>query len=876
MATIIKKGRGQTLDEPFDRHKLLSLLSSHSADLLIPAENISLVIKSIENGLPDSIYLDEFLQLVSETLAVHIVNHPDFSLLAGRIETVRIHTQCPPTFSENVSILYNNLHPKTKKPFPLISKQFYTVVSQNESFFNKMIKPERDYTLTYFGIKTLLKSYLLKSNTIHICETPQYLFLRVAIGINLGTSPLDLDSILETYELMSQKYFIHASPTLYNSGTPNNYLSSCFLLAMEDDSIDGIYKTLYNTALISKASGGIGLHVHNIRASGSIILTSNGTSSGLVPMLRVFNNTARYVDQGGNKRPGAFAIYLEPWHADIFEVLELRKNHGKEEMRARDLFYGLWVPDLFMERVKANGMWSLFSPDEAPGLSDVIGEDFKTLYESYESQNLQVKTIKAQKLWSAILEAQTETGLPYMLYKDACNIKSNQKNLGTIKSSNLCTEIIQYSSPQETAVCNLASLALPSFVNKSADKQYFDFKKLHKIAKILTSNLNKVIDVTDYPIAISKASNLKQRPIAIGVQGLADTFLQLRLPFDSPEAKTLNIQIFETIYHAALEASNELAIKHGSYETFSGSPASKGLLQFDLWKHKPSSFFNDWDSLKNNIVKHGLRNSLLVGPMPTASTSQILGFNECFEPFTSNLYTRRVLSGEFQIVNKYLVNDLIRLGLWSSAMKNALVKSHGSVQNIPIIPEELKSLYKTVWEISQKVIIDLAADRGKFIDQLQSMNIHLQNPTFGKLTSCHFYGWERGLKTGMYYLRTQAASRAIQFTVDEDDKLDENVQIDLSKLEKIPYLEIDGFESCEYSAARIRSKVDMELFDQSTTLSPADTDDDEEDRRIKRPIENEDEQVQKKLRSDSIYDIYDSTPVACDIENPENCEACSG
>lgn len=872
MAIIIKQT--PPLKEPFDEPRLASLLEFHSTDLAIPSENISLVIESIANGLPETITLDEFLQLVAETLSVHIVNHPDFALLAGRIEAVRIHSQCPSTFSESISSLYYNVHPKTKKPFPLISLEFYGLVTRNAPFFDGIINHDRDFSLTYFGIKTLLKSYLLRSGNVKICETPQYLFLRVAIGINIHTSPVDLDSIIETYELMSQKYFIHASPTLFNAGTPNNYLSSCFLLAMEADSIDGIYKTLHDAALISKASGGIGLHVHNIRAAGSIILTSNGTSSGLVPMLRVFNNTARYVDQGGNKRPGAFAVYLEPWHADIFEVLELRKNHGKEEMRARDLFYGLWVPDLFMERVKNNGQWSLFSPDEAPGLSDVVGEDFTRLYEQYEAQSLQVRTVSAQKLWLAILETQTETGSPYMLYKDACNAKSNQKNLGIIKSSNLCTEIIQYSSAEETAVCNLASLALPSFINENGGSQYYDFKKLHKVTKILTRNLNKVIDVTGYPIASSKASNLKHRPLAIGVQGLADTFLQLRLPFDSAQARALNIQIFETIYHGALEASNELARENVPYESFAGSPAANGLLQFDLWNHKPSPFFDDWDSLRASIVQHGLRNSLLVGPMPTASTSQILGFNECFEPFTSNLYTRRVLSGEFQIVNKYLVKDLIRLGLWNVSMKSALMKNGGSVQNIAHIPQELKDLYKTVWEISQRVIIDLAADRGKFIDQLQSMNIHLQNPTFGKLTSCHFYGWEKGLKTGMYYLRTQAASRAIQFTLDETEEVRKELEVDLGKLQRLQYVEVADYASCRYLAASVRSKQNVEAFTHSVTPSPVDTDGDDVES-VKRTLDEE-EKPKKRLRSGSTYDIYDTTPVACDISNPGNCDACSG
>lgn len=761
----------------------------------LDTEYISLeeIVNKVIDGLPDLISVKDLLELLAESIATKIIYHPDHSILAGRVEAVNLQKMTDYTFSSNVIRLRNYKSNKTGRSYGVVSDEYFKTVMEHKHVLDSIIDSRRDLELTYFGIKTLQNSYLLKLDNV-VSETPQFMFLRVAIGIHGD----DIDSVIETYELMSQKYFIHASPTLFNSGTEYNYLSSCFLLAMEDDSIDGIYKTLHKSALISKASGGIGLHVHNIRGSGSYIASSNGTSSGLVPMLRVFNNTARYVDQGGNKRPGAFAIYIEPWHCDIISILDLKKNHGKEEMRARDLFYGLWIPDLFMERVKQDLDWSLFSPDITPGLSDCYGDAFKTLYEKYEESGKAIRTIKAQKLWRAILECQTETGGPYMLFKDACNLKSNQRNLGTIKSSNLCCEIIEYSSPEETAVCNLGSLALPSFIKNSNELEY-DFDKLHTVTKVLAKNLNKIIDITKYPIESAKFSNMRNRPIAVGVQGLADLFLELRLPFDSNQAKVLNTQIFETIYHAAVEVSIELAIKDGPYDTFKGSPISEGLFQFDLWNHKPSQLYSDWDELKLKAKTLGVRNSLLVAPMPTASTSQILGFNECFEPYTSNIYNRRVLSGEFQVVNKYLMKDLIDLGIWNSSMKNKIILENGSIQNIPSIPKELKQLYKTVWEISQKVIIELAADRGKFIDQLQSMNIHLQDPTFGKLTSSHFYAWEKGLKTGMYYLRTQAATRAIQFTVDlaESRKLDVQPEADMSTLKRKSYHEIDRIEGVQ-------------------------------------------------------------------------------
>lgn len=585
------------------------------------------------------------------------------------------------------------------------------------------------------------------------------MLMRVSIGIH-GE---DIDSAINTYNLLSEKYFTHASPTLFSAGTPRPQLSSCFLIAMKDDSIEGIYDTLKQCALISKSAGGIGVHVHCIRAKGSYIAGTNGVSNGLVPMLRVYNNTARYVDQGGNKRPGAFAVYLEPWHADVFEFLDLKKNTGKEEVRARELFYALWIPDLFMKRVESNGHWSLMCPHDCPGLADCWGEEFEKLYEQYEQEKRYIKQVPAQVLWKAIIEAQVETGTPYMLYKDACNSKSNQKNLGTIKCSNLCTEIVEYTSPDEVAVCNLASVALNMFVNN--DKTY-SFEKLKEVTKTITKNLNKIIDVNFYPIPEAKNSNMRHRPIGIGVQGLADTFVLMRIPYESDAAIKLNQQIFETIYYGALEASCELAEKDGVYETYAGCPVSQGILQYDMWNKKPTDLWN-WAALKEKIAKHGLRNSLLLAPMPTASTAQILGNNESFEPFTSNIYQRRVLSGEFQIVNHHLLRDLTEADLWDDEMKNLIIHNNGSIQNIEAIPKDIRELYKTVWEISVKTSIQMAADRGAFIDQSQSFNIHVAEPNYGKLTSIHFYAWKMGLKTGMYYLRTKPAANAIQFTVDK-------------------------------------------------------------------------------------------------------------
>lgn len=863
----------------YDPDRFRTFVDSLCLDLAIPSEEIDSLLLTIEQALPDLIVVTQLLELAAECVAVKTIVFPDCALLAGRIEAFRIRRLVKKSFSANFTTLRSNVHTRTRKPYPLVLEGATKFVLDNSVALDSFICGERDYDLAYFGMKTLLKLYLLYMGKV-VAETPQYFFLRVAVGIHGVHNDKDaLERVKETYDLMSTKYMIHSSPTLFNAATENNFLSLCFLMAMDDDSIDGIYRTLHKAALISKGSGGIGIHLSNVRASGALIKTSNGISSGLVPMLRVFNNTARYVDQGGNKRPGAIAIYLEPWHADVQDVLELRKNHGQEEFRARDLFYALWIPDLFMKRVKENENWSLFSPDEAPGLSDVYGEEFEKLYTKYERTGLAMHTIKARKLWMQILESQTETGMPFMLYKDSCNRKLNQKNLGTIKSSNLCCEIVEYSSPDEVAVCNLGLLALPSFVETSGlNSIAFNFARLHKVTKILARNLDKVIDVTKYPVESAELSNKKHRPIAIGVQGLADTFLKLRLPFESPEARVLNSQIFETVYHAAVECSMEMAIERGRYESFEGLPASLGQLQFDLWDFKPT-FFDDWDDLKEKVRKNGLRNSLLVAPMPTATTSQILGFNECFEPFTSNLYLRRVLSGEFQVVNKYLVQDLMDLGIWNDALKDRIILDNGLVQKIDIIPDEIKRLYKTVWEISQKTIVQLAADRGRFVDQLQSMNIHLQNPTFKTLTSCHFYAWEQGLKTGMYYLRTQAASRAIQFTLDEariQSGLASMKEALLKKLERPNYVEAKQFTAASESSDISRPK--QLTTSTPSTLTPNESD--FEDLLVKQAI-TKNRRKRIKLanggaKDEETYDIYDTTPLSCNISDIEGCDACSG
>ncbi|HTD92200.1 MAG TPA: ribonucleoside-diphosphate reductase subunit alpha [Chitinophagaceae bacterium] len=715
------------------------------------------VAKKVIEGLYDGVSTTELDNLAAETAASLTVKHPDYALLASRIAVSNLHKNTTKSFSDTMRSLYNYTDNRNGKRLPLLADDVWQLVQDHAELLDSTIIYDRDYGFDYFGFKTLEKSYLLKVNG-KIAERPQHMFMRVALGIHKE----DIDNVLKTYHLMSERWFTHATPTLFNAGTPKPQMSSCFLLTMKEDSIDGIYDTLKQTAKISQSAGGIGLAIHGIRATGSYIGGTNGTSNGIIPMLRVYNDTARYVDQGGGKRKGAFAVYLEPWHADVFEFLDLRKNHGKEEMRARDLFYALWIPDLFMKRVEDNGDWSLFCPNEAPGLHLCWGEEFEALYAKYEKEGRARKTIKAQDLWFAILDAQIETGTPYLLYKDAANRKSNQQNLGTIQSSNLCTEIMEYTSPDEVAVCNLASLALPRYVINGK----FDHEKLYEVTYEATRNLNKIIDNNYYPVEEAKTSNLRHRPIGLGVQGLADAFILLRLPFESEEAKQLNKEIFETIYFASMTASKDLAKLEGPYETFKGSPVSKGIFQFDMWQTEPTLRW-DWYTLKAEVLKYGVRNSLLVAPMPTASTSQILGNNECFEPYTSNIYVRRVLSGEFVIVNKHLLKDLVDLNLWNEEMKTNIIRQNGSVQKIDGIPDNIKEIYKTVWEIKQRSLIDMAADRGAYICQSQSLNLFVDAPTTGKLTSMHFYAWKKGLKTGMYYLRTKAATQAVQFTVEK-------------------------------------------------------------------------------------------------------------
>jgi ribonucleoside-diphosphate reductase alpha chain len=756
------------------------------------------VAKKVIDGLYDGVTTSELDSLAAEVCASLTVRHPDYAILAARIAISNLHKTTSQSFSNTMKRLYTYLNPKTGANAQLIDTEVYGIIKKHAAKLDEAIDYKRDFGYDYFGYKTLEKSYLIRLDG-KVVERPQHMLMRVAVGIHRE----DIDSAIETYNLLSEKWFTHATPTLFNAGTPKPQLSSCFLLTMKDDSIDGIYDTLKQCAKISQSAGGIGLSIHHVRAKGSYIKGTNGVSNGIVPMLRNFDMTARYVDQGGGKRKGSFAIYLEPWHADVKDFLELKRNHGKEEMRARDLFYALWIPDLFMKRVEKNEEWSLFCPNEAPGLSDCHGEEFERLYEKYEREGKARETIKAQELWFEILESQIETGTPYMLYKDAANGKSNQKNLGTIKSSNLCTEIIEYTAPDEVAVCNLASIALPKFVLTGPDgKKYFDHQKLYEITKVATKNLNKVIDVNYYPVEEAKRSNFRHRPIGLGIQGLADAFIMLRMPFDSEEARGLNEDIFETIYFAAVETSMELAKTQGTYETYAGSPASQGILQFDMWGVTPKSGRWMWSDLKEKVKKYGMRNSLLVAPMPTASTSQILGNNECFEPYTSNIYTRRTLSGEFIIANKHLMKDLINLGLWNENMRNRLISTNGSVQNVPGIPQNIKDLYKTVWEISQKVIIDMAADRGAYICQSQSMNVFMQDPNFGKLTSMHFYAWKKGLKTGMYYLRSQAAAAAIKFTLDKsalEPKVEKANEVETLKNQKQDAIacSLDNPEGCE-------------------------------------------------------------------------------
>ena len=714
-------------------------------------------------GLYDGVTTSELDNLAAEIAATMTTTHPDYAKLAARISVSNLHKNTKKSFSQTMNDLYTYVNPRTGKNAPLLSDEVHKVIAENSERLDSTIIYNRDFSYDYFGFKTLERSYLLKING-KIAERPQHMLMRVSVGIHLN----DLDAAIETYELMSKKFFTHATPTLFNSGTPKPQMSSCFLLAMKDDSIDGIYDTLKQTAKISQSAGGIGLSIHNIRATGSYIAGTNGTSNGIVPMLQVFNDTARYVDQGGGKRKGSFAIYLEPWHADIFEFLDLKKNHGKEEMRARDLFYAMWISDLFMRRVEANEDWTLMCPNECPDLFNRHSDEFEKLYLQYEAEGKGRKTVKARELWEKILESQIETGTPYMLYKDAANRKSNQKNLGTIRSSNLCTEIMEYTSPDEVAVCNLASIALPMFVKNGE----FDHKELFKVTKRVTKNLNKVIDRNYYPVKEAENSNMRHRPIGLGVQGLADTFIMLRMPFTSDDAKKLNQEIFETLYFGAVTASMEMAKEEGPYSTFEGSPMSKGEFQYNMWGVKDDELSGRWDwaKLRKEVQSNGVRNSLLVAPMPTASTSQILGNNECFEPYTSNIYTRRVLSGEFIVVNKHLLEDLVGLGMWNESMKQELMRANGSIQHIETIPQDIRDLYKTVWELSMKDIIDMSRQRGYFIDQSQSLNLFMENANYSKLTSMHFYAWKSGLKTGMYYLRTKAAVDAIKFTLDNSKK----------------------------------------------------------------------------------------------------------
>jgi ribonucleoside-diphosphate reductase alpha chain len=782
MYVVKRDGRKEAVK--FDKITARVIKMCYGLDPMVSPEAVAM--KVIE-GLYDGVSTTDLDNLAAEVAAAKTTEHPDYALLASRIAVSNLHKETKKTFSDVMTDLYEYLDPKTGQNAALLSEEVYQIVVNNREALDSSIIYDRDFRYDYFGFKTLTRSYLMKLEG-KIAERPQHMLMRVSLGIHKD----DIKSAIATYNLMSEGWFTHATPTLFNSGTPKPQMSSCFLLTMKEDSIPGIYDTLKSCAQISQSAGGIGLSIHNVRATGSYIKGTNGTSNGIVPMLRVFNDTARYVDQGGGKRKGSFAIYLEPWHADVFDFLDLKKNHGKEEQRARDLFFALWIPDLFMKRVKNNETWTLMCPHECPGLSDTHSEEFEALYTKYEAEGKGRKTINAQDLWFKILESQIETGTPYMLYKDAANAKSNQQNLGVIKSSNLCTEIIEYTAPDEVAVCNLASLALPKYVTEQGT---FDHDKLFEVTYQATLNLNKIIDENYYPVEEAKNSNLRHRPIGLGVQGLADAFILLGLPFESEEARALNREVFETIYFASMTASKDLAIKEGAYSTFAGSPVSKGVFQFDMWGVTPSNRW-EWDLLKEEVIKHGVRNSLLLAPMPTASTAQILGNNECFEPYTSNIYTRRVLSGEFIIVNKHLLKDLVKEGLWNMEMRQKIMAANGSVQNIPEIPARLKELYKTAWEISQKAIIDQAADRGAFICQSQSLNIFMEQANFGKLTSMHFYGWEKGLKTGMYYLRTKAATDAIKFTIDKS-VVEEPTSKSLEEQQAVIACSLENPDSCE-------------------------------------------------------------------------------
>ncbi len=784
MYVIKRDGRKEAVK--FDKITARIIKMCYGLDPLVSPEAVAM--KVIE-GIYDGVSTTDLDNLAAEVAAAKTIDHPDYALLASRIAVSNLHKETKKSFSDVMEDLYKYIDPKTGQRASLLADDVYEVIMNNREMLDSSIIYDRDFRYDYFGFKTLTRSYLLKLNG-EIAERPQQMLMRVAVGIHKG----DLTQAIKTYNLMSEGWFTHATPTLFNAGTPKPQMSSCFLLTMKDDSIEGIYDTLKSCAQISQSAGGIGLAIHNIRATGSYIKGTNGTSNGIVPMLRVFNDTARYVDQGGGKRKGSFAMYMEPWHADVFDFLDLKKNFGKEEQRARDLFYALWIPDLFMQRVEDNGDWTLMCPHECPGLSDTYGTEFEALYTQYEQEGKGRKTVKAQDLWFKILESQIETGTPYMLYKDAANNKSNQKNLGTIKSSNLCTEIMEYTAPDEVAVCNLASLALPKFVTEDGG---FDHDKLFEVTYQATINLNRIIDGNFYPVEEARKSNMRHRPIGLGVQGLADAFIMLRYPFESEEARALNREIFETIYYASMTASKDLAKAEGPYETYAGSPVSQGIFQFDMWGVTPSSRW-EWDVLKEEVKTHGVRNSLLLAPMPTASTAQILGNNECFEPYTSNIYTRRVLSGEFIIVNKHLLKDLVREGLWTKEMRQKLMASNGSVQNINEIPQYIKDLYKTAWEISQKSIIEMAADRGAYICQSQSLNIFMENANFGKLTSMHFYGWKKGLKTGMYYLRTKAATDAIKFTVDKAvAELPEQQAATIEEQQAAIACSLDDPEGCE-------------------------------------------------------------------------------
>jgi ribonucleoside-diphosphate reductase alpha chain len=820
MYVIKRDGRREAVK--FDKITARVKKLCYGLDPMVDATQVTL---KVIDGIFDGVTTTELDNLTAEVAATMTVKHPDYAQLASRIAVSNLHKNTKKSFSETMKDLYTYLDPKTGERAALLADDVHTLIQDNADLLDSAIIYDRDFSYDYFGFKTLERSYLLRLHGL-VVERPQHMLMRVAIGIHKS----DLDSAIATYNDLSEGWYTHATPTLFNAGTPKPQMSSCFLLQLKDDSISGIYDTLKQCAQISQSAGGIGLSIHNLRAKGSYIKGTNGTSNGIVPMLRVFNDTARYVDQGGGKRKGSFAIYLEPWHADIHDFLELKKNHGKEEMRARDLFFALWIPDLFMKRVEQNGDWTLMCPNECPGLSDTWGEKFEALYEKYEAEGKGRKTIKAQELWFAVLESQIETGTPYMLFKDAANRKSNQQNLGTIKSSNLCTEIIEYTSADEVAVCNLGSIALPKYV----DKGRFDHEKLFQVTYQLARNLNRVIDQNYYPIPEARRSNMRHRPIGIGVQGLADAFILMRYPFDSVEAKVLNREIFETIYYAAMTASKDLAKEEGPYETYEGSPVSKGIFQFDMWGVKPSDRW-EWDVLKAEVKQHGVRNSLLLAPMPTASTAQILGNNECFEPYTSNLYTRRVLSGEFIVVNKYLLRDLVKLGLWSEELKNKIIASNGSVANIPEIPQNLKELYKTAWEISQKTIVDMAADRGAFICQSQSLNVFMENANFGKLTSLHFHAWKSGLKTGMYYLRTKAATDAIKFTLDKS-KLNEPAAAEVMQEPVLTGPTTTGPVSVEMAAQR------------AATIST------------------------KAMTAEERA----AAEIACSLDNPDGCEMCSG